>query len=219
MRMGSPSRFEAVLFDFGGVVIASPFAAFAELARAGGGSPHAVREINSQNPDGNAWARAERGELDADGFAQAFTAEARALGHQLDGAEVLAALRSLGPSRETAVPAMLAAIDRCRELELRVGLITNNIRTLHAEPEAAWVFDTFDTVVESCVEGVRKPEPAIYEVALGRLGVGATGTIMLDDLGINLKPARALGITTIKVTDPDAAAAELLTLVDPIRER
>ena len=67
----------------------------------------------------------------------------------------------------------------------------------------------FDVVVESSVEGLRKPDPKIYQLVLDRLGVEATASVFLDDLGINLKPARAMGMTTIKVTDPDDALVEL----------
>ena len=67
----------------------------------------------------------------------------------------------------------------------------------------------FDVVVESSVVGVRKPEPRFYELALEQLGVAAADSVFLDDLGVNLKPARAMGMRTIKVTDPAVALAEL----------
>jgi putative hydrolase of the HAD superfamily len=67
----------------------------------------------------------------------------------------------------------------------------------------------FEFVLESSKVGVRKPEPAIYLMACERLGVRPEETVFLDDLGINLKPARALGMATIKVDDPDRALAEL----------
>ena len=204
----------AVLFDFGGVVIAGPFAAFADVARRSGASADAVREINSRNPDTNAWARAERGELDPDAFVAAFEQEAAELGHAIDAREIVDVLAGMSPRRDTAIPEMLDAIERCRAAGVKLGLITNNVRPMAGKPEAAWVFDTFDTVVESCVLGARKPEPAIYEETLRRLGVEPARAAMLDDLGINLKTARAMGITTIKVVDPAAAAAQLCELVE-----
>ena len=71
----------------------------------------------------------------------------------------------------------------------------------------------FDLVVESSKLGVRKPEPRFYELACEQLGIGPDGCVFLDDLGVNLKPAREMGMTTIKVEDPDAALAELEAVV------
>ena len=203
----------AVLFDFGGVIVEGPFTAFAEVCRRAGVSPDAVRQINSRDPDTNAWARAERGELDAEQFAEAFAAEAADLGHPLPAQGVLDVLAAMHPGRDRAHPAMLEVLDACTSAGLRLGLITNNVRPLGENPDADWVFDTFDVVVESSVEGTRKPEERIYRLALERLGVDAPAAVMLDDLGINLKPARTLGMRTIKVTDPSAAAAELHALL------
>ena len=67
--------------------------------------------------------------------------------------------------------------------------------------------------LESSLAGVRKPDPAVYRLACDRLGIEASEAVFLDDLGVNLKPARAMGMTTIKVTDPDAALTELETVV------
>ena len=64
-------------------------------------------------------------------------------------------------------------------------------------------------MLESSKVGVRKPEPAIYEMACERLGISPHEAVYLDDLGINLKPAKAMGMATIKVADPDVAIAEL----------
>ena len=69
----------------------------------------------------------------------------------------------------------------------------------------------FDLVLESSKVGVRKPEPGFYTLACERLGVEPAECVFLDDLGINLKPARQLGMTTIKVDDPAVALAELST--------
>ena len=71
----------------------------------------------------------------------------------------------------------------------------------------------FDLVVESSKLGVRKPEPRFYELACEQLGIGPEACVFLDDLGVNLKPAREMGMTTIKVEDPDTALAELEAVV------
>ena len=139
-----------------------------------------------------------------DGFAAAFEAEARGLGHRVDGRRVLGLLG--GEIR----PAMVEAVRRCTE-EFETACVTNNFSMENAAmpPEVLAIFDLFDVVVESRVVGVRKPEPRIYELACEMVGVAPDEVVYLDDLGINLKPARAMGMTTIKVTDPDQALREL----------
>jgi putative hydrolase of the HAD superfamily len=205
---------DAALFDFGGVIVDSPFDAFTALEQRSGAAAGAVRAINSRNPDDNAWAQIERGEIDVDEFARLFEAEAAEVGHCLPGREVIDIVRTTSAStRATARPAMLAAVQRCRDLGVRLALITNNIRPLSENPASAWLTDYFEVIVESCVTGVRKPEPKIYELALTELGVAPARAVMLDDLGINLKPARAMGMATIKVADPAQAIAELDALL------
>ncbi len=201
----------AALFDFGGVILTSPFDAFNRYEREAGLAPDTIRRINATDPDTNAWARLERGELDRRSFAAAFEREARRLGVELDGRRVLDALR--GRIR----PAMVTAVRRCRD-RLATALLTNNFRDAaddHARghPDLAVVLDLFDVVVESSVVGVRKPDPRFYEIACERLGVRPDECVFLDDLGVNLKPARAMGMTTIKVTDPDTALDELEAVV------
>lgn len=196
----------AVLFDFGGVILSSPFAAFAAYERREGLPDGFIRTVNSTNPDSNAWARFERSELDLAEFVAAFEDEAMELGHRVDGHAVLECLH--GELR----PAMVEAVRRCHE-HFGTALVTNNV----VSGNEAWssggsfasLLDHFDVVVESSVVGCRKPEPRFYELALEGLGVHASDAVLLDDLGINLKPARAMGMTTIKVADPDVALAEL----------
>jgi putative hydrolase of the HAD superfamily len=196
----------AVLFDFGGVILSSPFDAFAAYERRAGLPADFIRKVNSTNPDRNAWAKLERNECSIDEFVVAFEVEAAELGHEVDGHEVLACLQ--GELR----PAMVRAVQRCSEIA-STGLLTNNIVTGSPHWSSGGSFadllPLFDVVVESSVVGVRKPEPRFYELALEALGVEAEAAVFLDDLGINLKPARAMGMTTIKVGDPDRAIAEL----------
>lgn len=196
----------AVLFDFGGVILSSPFEAFAAYERRAGLPKGFIRAVNATDPDRNAWARLERSELDLERFVVEFEREALALGHSVDGIEVIACLH--GDLR----PRMVDAIRRCRERH-STALLTNNFLTGNPDWSSGGSFgpilDLFDVVVESSVVGVRKPEPAFYELALDRLGVQARDAVFLDDLGVNLKPARSMGMTTIKVTDPDAALDEL----------
>jgi putative hydrolase of the HAD superfamily len=194
----------SVMFDFGGVITSSPFEAFARYEREAGLPPGFIRLVNSTDPDANAWSHLERGQLDVAGFAAAFEEEALRLGHRVDGREVLGMLS--GDVR----PAMVEAVRRCAE-RFETACVTNNfaLGDVPTAPEVAAIFDLFDVVVESRVVGVRKPEPRFYHLACEAVGVDPTEVVYLDDLGINLKPARAMGMHTIKVTDPDVALAEL----------
>lgn len=197
----------ATLFDFGGVILSSPFEAFARYERDAGLPAGFLRTVNASNPDTNAWARLERREVDLDEFCALFGAEALALGHAVDGRNVLGLLH--GDVR----PQMVEAVRRCRSAGLATALLTNNIVPTasmdSARHDMAAALGLFDVVIESSVVGVRKPEPAFYELACGKLGVAPAECVFLDDLGINLKPARAMGMATIKVGDPDDAIAEL----------
>ncbi|MBM7807057.1 putative hydrolase of the HAD superfamily [Geodermatophilus bullaregiensis] len=203
----------AVVFDLGGVITESPMLAFAAYEAEAGLPDGLIRRLNSTDPDTNAWARYERNELDADGFVDTFEAEALAAGHRVDARRVLAALS--GEVR----PAMVEAVRRLREAGLPLGMLSNNVAPMERTGRLGELLDLFDAVVESSVEGVRKPEPEIYRRALARLSqavgreLAFSDCAYLDDLGINLKPARALGMHTIKVADPDDALAELSALV------
>jgi len=199
---------EAVLFDFGGVILSSPFEAFAAYERDNDLPEGLLRRLNATNPDGNAWAALERSEVDLDGFAELFEAEAATAGHTVDARAVLELLA--GEVR----PAMVAALRAIKAAGIPLALLTNNFVSRDdpdagPRPEVAEALALFDHVIESSREGVRKPDPAAYELVLDRLGVEARQVVFLDDLGINLKPAKALGMTTIKVVDPEAALAEL----------
>jgi len=194
----------AVMFDFGGVISTSPFEAFARLEAEHGLPSGFIRTVNATNPDDNAWARLERNDIGIDDFGAQWAGEARALGHEVDGRVVLE--RLAGEIR----PQMVAAIKMCRTT-YKTGCPTNNFSSQAAalSDQVAAVYALFDAVLESRVLGVRKPDPRFYEVACSTLGVEPEESVFLDDLGVNLKPARALGMHTIKVADPGQALAEL----------
>ena len=207
--------FRAVIFDLGGVVFPSPFEAFDAYDHANALEPGTVRALIRVSSEEGAWAALERGELHFDDFALALEAEAVSHGFELDATQLMRGVASgLGPR-----PQMLTAIERIRAAGLRTAALTNNWATPdgHGSPSGR-AQPAFDVVVESAVEGLRKPDPRIYELTLERLGVDAREAVFLDDLGINLKPARALGMTTIKVVDTDRALADLETLLGiPLR--
>ena len=202
------------MFDFGGVITSSPFAAFERYEREQGLPAGFIRRINATDPDVNAWARLERGELDVDGFAEAFEAEATELGHPVDGRLVLAMLQ--GQVR----PEMVEAVRRCAE-RFTTACLTNNFAAddQPAPPDVVAIYELFDLVLESKTVGVRKPEPLFYEMACQALDVLPSDVVYLDDLGINLKPARAMGMHTIKVTDPGRALAELAAVTGLVFDR
>jgi putative hydrolase of the HAD superfamily len=203
----------AVVFDLGGVLTDSPLDAFAAYEVEAGLPSGLIRQLNSTDPDTNAWARFERNELDVAGFTDAFEAEALAAGHRVEASRVLEALR--GELR----PSMVAAVQRLKDAGLPLALLSNNVAPMERTGALGELLALFDAVVESSTEGVRKPEPEIYRRALDRLSAAVGRAIVpsdcayLDDLGINLKPARELGFHTIKVVEPAAALAELSSLV------
>lgn len=198
----------AVLWDFGGVILSSPFEAFNRYERENGLPTDFLRSLNATNPDTNAWARFERSEVTFDEFCDLYEDEARAAGHEIDARAVMPLLA--GELR----PQMVEALRRCAE-RLKTACITNNVVGFGDFPHRARangrdeVLALFDCMIESSVVGVRKPDPRIYRMACDKLGVEPHEAVFLDDLGINLKPAREMGITTIKVVDPDLALAEL----------
>ncbi len=200
---------EAVLFDIGGVVTSSPFEAFNTYESAAGLEPDTIRRLNATNPDTNAWARFERNEIDAEQFCEVFEAEAAELGIVVDAAAVLGCLS--GEVRPTMVEVVRACGAR-----YSTAAVTNNFVSADGEANNSAaasplddVYPLFDVVVESRLVGFRKPDERFYRYTLDALDVPADRCVMLDDLGVNLKPARAMGMTTIKVTDPDEAVAEL----------
>ncbi|HEY7135800.1 MAG TPA: HAD-IA family hydrolase [Acidimicrobiia bacterium] len=205
--------YRAVIFDLGGVVFPSPFDVFADYERAHGLPDRFIRTVVAENAERSAWAGLERGELAMNDFIVAFSEECKAAGGDVDAAELMTAIAAgFGPR-----PAMTRAIARLRDAGLRTAALTNNWAHDDRRPDERGtdvVASLFDVVVESAVVGLRKPDPRIYELTCARLDVTAHETVFLDDLGVNLKPARALGMTTIKVVDPDDALRELGAVLD-----
>ena len=215
-------NFDAVIWDFGGVITSSPFEAFSRFETANKLPKDFIRSINATNPDTNAWALFERSEIDADAFDAAFQAEAAARGHSVRGAEVLALLA--GDIR----PEMVAVLQRLIDEDYKIGCITNNVKSgsgagmARSKEKAAAVeavMELFSHVIESSKVGIRKPDPEIYKMACTALDVTPERAVFLDDLGVNLKPARALGMATIKVSGAEQAISELETLLGhPLRD-
>lgn len=188
---------KAALFDLGGVLTSSPVIAIREYAIARG-VDYSVLGPMIAEPH-LAWSRWERSEISADQFMVDFEREGRERGITVSARGVMDAAFGGQSTREEVV-----AVVRHLKGKVRLGAITNNVVREGAEPRpTTYVLDElFEVVIESSVVGLRKPDPRIYQLACERLGVTPEECVFLDDIGANLKGARALGMTTIKV-NPD----------------
>lgn len=199
----------SVLFDLGGVVLGSPLHAIRDYEQELGFEKNAINRVAANTAPTGAWSRLERGELTLEVFYPAFEADCLAAGLKMDARLMMQRMSEATHPRAE----MLSAIEKLRSAGLRVGALTNN--WAHADDGEAQTDGTralasnFDVFIESSVEGLRKPDPAIYRLACERLGTEASEIVFLDDIGPNLKPARAMGMTTIKVDAPVPALQEL----------
>ncbi|MFN5604369.1 MAG: HAD-IA family hydrolase [Actinomycetes bacterium] len=214
--MTGSTTISAVLWDFGGVILTSPFEAFNRLEARLGVPLDTIRRINATDPDANAWARFERSDISATEFDAAFSDEASKLGFTIRGADVLMMLK--GDIR----PEMVRALDLVKAAGYKTACLTNNMvggdgvtdRPANSrEAEIDAIMERFDAIVESSKVGVRKPEPRFYEIACDMLAVSPDECVFLDDLGINLKPAAAMGMRTIKVSRADQAIDDLESIL------
>ena len=202
-------KYKAIIWDFGGVITSSPFNAFNEFEEVNGLPIDIIRTINSENPDMNAWAQFESNSITIDQFDDLFLKEAKAKGFDIKGRDIIKLLK--GSIRENMVSFL-------RELKsnFKLGCITNNVKPSSEENtdnETKEAMSIFDHVIESSIVGIRKPNPEIYMMSCDALNVSPDQCIYLDDLGINLKPARELGMTTIKVIQPEDAIQEVRNLL------
>lgn len=203
--------FKAVIWDFGGVFTSSPFDAFARYEAEQGLPRNFIRTVNATNPLDNAWAKLEQSKVSGEEFDGLFRAELKALGHEVPGGDVLKLLS--GSLR----PRVVEALKVCKS-HGKVGCITNNApigkgasmtHDAGKAAELAKVFELFDHLIESSKLGIRKPDPRIYALMCEALEVDPAECVYLDDLGINLKPAREMGMTTIKVLGEDQLLEDL----------
>jgi len=203
-------KYRAVIFDLGGVVLSSPFASIRRFERAAGLDGGAVQRVIMAGGDEGAWAMFERGECGAEQFYAALDAEAVRTGTPFSARSLLETIVENASVR----PEMIAAIRKLRADGIKAAALTNNWRSRDTSYGAMGSLqEEFDLIVESCKVGLRKPDRRIYAFALRELGIPAGEAIFLDDMGENLKPARAMGMTTIKVDDPGVALAELEALL------
>jgi putative hydrolase of the HAD superfamily len=202
-------QYRAVLFDLGGVVTGSPIHAIVRYERDHGIERNVINRAIVDAGESGAWSRLERGELTPETFFEPFEDDLRARGLDVDARRMMEYIAEAGLPRA----AMLEAIRTIRRRGLRTGALTNNWRREAPSQEERPLVDLFDVFIESSVVGLRKPDPRIYRLVCRELGVELRETIFLDDIGRNLKSARALGMTTIKVDEPEAALRELEALL------
>ena len=202
-------KYKAIIWDFGGVITSSPFDAFNEFEEVNGLPKDIIRTINSENPDMNAWAQFESNSITIDQFNDLFLKEAKAKGFDIKGRDIIKLLK--GSIREN----MVSFLNELKS-DFKLGCITNNVKPSSEENtdnETKEAMSIFDHVIESSIVGIRKPNPEIYMMSCDALNVSPDQCIYLDDLGINLKPARELGMTTIKVIQPEDAIQEVRNLL------
>ena len=199
---GTGGGIRAVFWDFGGVILSSPFETFNRYEAEYGLPNDFIRSVNAIDSSHNAWARIERNDITPEEFDVAFAEESERLGHRVPGAKVLGLLH--GAVR----PEMVVALDRVIDAGFVTACLTNNIVS-DDRAEVRPIMARFDHVVESSKVGCRKPEPRFYQQACAVAQIEPAAVVFLDDLGSNLKPARQLGMSTIKVTSADQAITDL----------
>jgi putative hydrolase of the HAD superfamily len=201
---------KAVMFDLGGVVLDSPLQVFRQYEAELGLRSGFLSVMITGAGESGAWARLERGELEMSAFFAALDAEAAAHGAAIRATELMDRVDLICQPR----PAVLRAIRIIRRAGFATAALTNNWSSDDQHQKMVLLRPEFDVFIESAREGLRKPDPRIYELACERLGLAPSEVVFLDDIGENLKPARRLGMATIKVVDPGVALAELEALLE-----
>ena len=208
-------RFSSVFWDFGGVITSSPFEAFSNFELNNNLPKDFIRKVNSTNHKSNAWAQLEQSKINLEEFDVLFKKESKSLGYEVSGGQILNLLQ--GEIR----PKMVNALEKLKKENFTLACLTNNFNSGDKNQSAlddineerTKIMNNFDYMIESKELGIRKPDVEFYLKALEISGADPKETIFLDDLGINLKPAKELGMTTIKVLDSDQALKELGNLV------
>jgi len=203
--------FRAVIFDLGGVVLGSPLHAIAAYEREHAIASGSVNRVVADTGAEGAWGRLERGLIGLSAFAPAFEAECAAAGFAIDARKLMERMAAASQPR----PTMLAAIRTLRASGLRVAALTNNWPAEERDDGTRALRHHFDAFFESSTLGMQKPDPRIYQHACAALAISPEEAVFLDDIGRNLKAARALGMTTIKVDTPEQALGELADLLIP----
>tara|TARA_A100001015_G_scaffold58008_2_gene63870 strand:- start:688 stop:1335 length:648 start_codon:yes stop_codon:yes gene_type:complete len=204
------NQYSSIFWDFGGVITSSPFEAFKKFEIENDLPENFLRKVNSTNPQNNAWALLEQSKINQIEFNDLFFQESSELGFGVNGLKVLDLLEGdlrLG---------MVEIIKTLKKMDFIQACLTNNfIPDNDNQPDMmdlikkTEVFNLFDFIFESKEIGLRKPDQAFYDYVLEKVDIPPEKIIFLDDLGINLKPAKAMGMTTIKVISESQAKEDL----------
>lgn len=212
-------RVEAVLWDVGGVFTTRPVDAVERVAARLGVDPEALfaavfgpYHLDTDHP----WHRLERGEVALADAWVAIGERVADLGVDLGLEEFFAGFADEGPARDRSV--VTATVDAVARAGVVQAVVTNNVREFGGTEGRGWrrlvPVEHMVAVVDSSLVGVRKPDPAIYELALGRLGVEPERAVFVDDTPANVEAARRLGLVGVLVgSDPAGAMAEVRDLV------
>jgi putative hydrolase of the HAD superfamily len=194
----------AVLFDIGGVIAESPIMAIRRYCDTIG-----IPDINPFLGESNAWNAFMRNELKRPEYDRALEAELMSAGW--GKVDVTALMDGSLGAQSGNRSLMIRTIRRLRDAGLLTGALTNNWASdplpdaadeMMRQSEHAKFTALFDAFVESSVTGLQKPDPAIYCLALQELGgIPPSEVAFLDDIGINLKSAKKMGMVTIKVNN------------------
>jgi putative hydrolase of the HAD superfamily len=214
----SEQRFRALLVDYGGVMTTSISASFAEFCLSTGVSPERLKLVLA------AAYRGERGDAVEEGLEDLVPAVETGRMAVKEFNDRLAVVLSEGLDRPVealdlsarlfggAVPdeRMIAAVGSARSRGIKTALVSN---TWGLKDPPPWYNETFDAVVLSGREGVRKPEPEIYRLAAGRVDEELASCIFVDDIAANVEGARDVGMTGILHRHPEITIARLEELL------
>lgn len=211
--MRQDQSIEAVVFDFGGVLITSITNQLGEVAADHSVSVGVMKEVlmGPHVSGDHPWHRAERGQQSVAGIQAELGPWALPHGVRLIGDEID---RLLAPGKYSVVGEMHEKVSELRSRGLQTGLLTNTFAEFQPTMQRDLDFSRFDAVVESFAVGARKPESAIYDATEAALGLTGSSILYLDDFGENLVEPRQRGWRTIHVADPVDAVAELDSMLN-----
>ncbi|KAJ7309822.1 hypothetical protein JRQ81_007892 [Phrynocephalus forsythii] len=206
-RKSSSCPYKVVIFDMGGVLLPSPLRVAADWEVRNRIPAGTIAQAFVSGGKDGPWMKYMRGELTPAEFLQQFGQLCSVMANC--SVPVDSFFSEFTGPMSTQHPVMTEAIKCIRSEGLKTAVLSNNFYLPNGESFLPLDRKQFDVIIESCQEGVCKPDPRIYKICLERLGVPAKESIFLDDIGQNLKTAGQLGMKTVKVEELDSALREL----------